>query len=51
MISKTVVPRLGDIGALLFFGGVWCIAFALFVTGKPLLVKNQPQLKEAVDHA
>lgn len=51
MISTSVVPRLADVGGLLAFGGVWCILFAQFVTQKPLLVKNQPQLKEAVDHA
>jgi hypothetical protein len=49
--THNVVPRASDIGGLLFFGGVWCLAFSLFVTQKPLLVKNQPQLKEAVDHA
>lgn len=49
--THSVVPRAADIGGLLFFGGVWCLAFSLFVTQKPLLVKNQPQLKEAVDHA
>lgn len=39
------------IGAVLMFGGLWCFLFGQFVTRVPLLVKNQPQLKEAVDHA
>jgi hypothetical protein len=39
------------VGSLLFFGGLWCFLFANFVTRAPLLVRNQPQLKEAVDHA
>ncbi len=49
--THSVWPRLSDIGGLLFFGGVWCFLYSMFVTQAPLLVKNQPQLKEATDHA
>lgn len=51
MFRDSVVPQLADVGAILAFGGVWCILFAQFVTKAPLLVKHQPQLKEATDHA
>jgi hypothetical protein len=47
-ITDALLPKLGS---LLFFGGLWCLGFAMSVTKAPLLVKNQPQLKEAVDHA
>lgn len=49
--TQSVYPRLADVGALLAFGGVWCIAFSQFVTKRPLLVKSQPQLKESLEHA
>ncbi|MEX2244697.1 MAG: hypothetical protein WD716_12740 [Fimbriimonadaceae bacterium] len=51
MFRDSVVPHMGDVGALLMFGGAWCLMFSHFVQQAPLLVKNQPQLKEAVDHA
>lgn len=47
-IGDDLVPK---IGALLAFGGAWCLLYSFFVTGKPLLVKAQPQLQEAHDHA
>jgi hypothetical protein len=51
MFRASVVPQLGDVGALLAFGGAWCWLFGMFVTTKPLILKYQPQLKEASDHA
>jgi hypothetical protein len=51
MISATVAPRWADIGALLAFGGVWCVLYSVFVTKRPLFIKHQPQLKEATEHA
>ena len=51
MFRDTVVPQLADVGALLVFGGVWCYMFGWTVAQAPLLVKNQPQLEEAVEHA
>ena len=51
MFRTNVMPQLGDMGALLAFGGLWCVLFSYFVTKAPLLVKQQPQLKEAIDHA
>ncbi len=48
VISQATIT---DIGGLLAFGGLWCLLFGNFVTHAPLLVKNQPQLKEATDHA
>lgn len=51
MFRTSVIPNVSDIGGLIAFGGLWCLLFGVFVTQAPLLVKNQPQLKEVADHA
>lgn len=47
-IGDAILPK---IGGLLAFGGAWCLLYSRFVTSAPLLVKDQPQLQEAHDHA
>ncbi|HXH62355.1 MAG TPA: hypothetical protein VNI20_13490 [Fimbriimonadaceae bacterium] len=47
-LYDAILPK---IGSLLAFGGLWCWMFGWKVQRAPLLVKNQPQLKGALENA